>query len=149
MAPFVRVLIQNDEGSYLLIREVKYKQLNFPGGKIKIEENETPINAAIREVNEEVNLDLYNVRPLHNQIVHFIRYPEKSSMGYFFTAQADLSRLKVMEPEKLLSLGYFSKQAIMKMIAKGALPDKLSESVKCAMDHLNPRQHVIGKDHSR
>ncbi|MDI1429837.1 NUDIX hydrolase [Polyangium sorediatum] len=55
MKRFVRVLIRTPEERFLVLRELGRPWWNFPGGKV--ERDELPIEAARRELLEEVGLD--------------------------------------------------------------------------------------------
>ncbi|MDZ4789160.1 MAG: HAD hydrolase-like protein [Blastochloris sp.] len=57
----VGALIVNEQNQVLMIHTFKWSNLwGIPGGKIKTDE--THINALIREVKEETNLDIYDIR---------------------------------------------------------------------------------------
>ena len=55
MKRFVRVVVRTAEERFLVLREVPRPWWNFPGGKV--ERDEVPIEAARRELFEEVGLD--------------------------------------------------------------------------------------------
>src|ERR1043166_1286743 len=54
------VVIQNKNKQYLLVYNKKYNNWSFPGGKL--EPNETPLQAAKREVFEETNLSVQDLK---------------------------------------------------------------------------------------
>jgi len=64
----VRVIIKNEKGEILLVKDKKWGW-NLPGGRI--EKNETPEEAAKREVFEETNLVLENCEKLGKQNTFF------------------------------------------------------------------------------
>jgi 8-oxo-dGTP pyrophosphatase MutT (NUDIX family) len=55
MKRFVRVVIRTAEERFLVLREVSRPWWNFPGGKVEM--GEPPVEAAQRELMEEVALD--------------------------------------------------------------------------------------------
>jgi len=83
---FVRVLIRNDEGKYLVVSKRYGSKVlwNFPGGKV--ESFETPVNAAAREIEEEIGLALANIELIWKDI---LRIDKKIWMGYYYTANVD------------------------------------------------------------
>lgn len=98
MKQFVRLIFQQ-QAKYLLIKEVKgdyYNAWNFPGGKV--EEAETPEAAIIREIKEEVNLELINPQLVLE--VEGIFYQEPWHGYYFSVPTVDLNSLKIMETDK-------------------------------------------------
>ncbi|CAG8521995.1 16986_t:CDS:2, partial [Racocetra persica] len=78
---FIRVIIQNKEGKILMIKEKKRGWM-FPGGKI--EEGETPEEAAKREVFEETNLVVKNLKKAKERAFFFDdrRIKNKQQKGY-------------------------------------------------------------------
>lgn len=97
---FSRVIIQNEQQQFLVVVHAN-GQCNFPGGKI--EAGESAQHAAIRETFEEANIIVDNLNlickdnfPLGNDIWD----------GNFFTASIYKGKIKNMEPEKLLEVGF-------------------------------------------
>ena len=78
---FVRVVIQNEKGELLVIFQKKWNCWVFPGGKI--EANETPEEAAKREVFEETNLIIEDLKIVGEQ--NFDR-KNQHCMGYLVKA---------------------------------------------------------------
>ncbi len=61
------VVVRNDDGSILLLKRAPESRFapekwGFPGGKI--EEGETPLQAAVRETKEETSLDVLDIKDL-------------------------------------------------------------------------------------
>lgn len=95
---FVRLIIQNPKG-ILLIHEIKgtYDGWNLPGGKI--DPNETPEDAARRELWEEMNLKTKKLTFLYETSVYF-NQPISRWYGYLYLADIeDFDTLKINEPQ--------------------------------------------------
>jgi 8-oxo-dGTP pyrophosphatase MutT (NUDIX family) len=108
---FARCVIKNDSGEILLVFMAKFGKWNFPGGKI--DANENPLNTVIREVKEEVNLDIKNPSLIHcGDMVYQGGFIAK---GYFYSAEADLASMKIMETEKLTDAKFMSVEEIKKL----------------------------------
>ena len=76
-----RVILYNKENkAVLLIHRLKNGRNYWviPGGGA--EKNETPIDTAIREINEELNIHL---KP--NDLMHFFKYKGKECEEFFYT----------------------------------------------------------------
>ena len=84
----VCVLIKGKDDKYLSVsRNQNDDDLGLPGGKV--EPNEDPKDAIIREVKEEVDLEIYDLKPVFTKI-----FTEEKKYGVFFIA-------KVKEPYKV------------------------------------------------
>lgn len=68
MVEVVKVLIENQEGKFLAVREAESGQWELPGGKI--EEDEDRFSAARREVKEETGFKTENFEELMRLDVH-------------------------------------------------------------------------------
>ena len=112
---FVRVVIQNEKGELLLVKDKKWGW-NLPGGKI--EENETPETAARREVFEETNLVVENCEKIAEENVFYANLPVGSQhwKGYFFQARKYSGKIQNKEVEKILDIKFvdISSQEIRK-----------------------------------
>ncbi|MCL2838550.1 MAG: NUDIX hydrolase [Oscillospiraceae bacterium] len=101
MKKFVRVLIANEHDSYLIIEEKRSKNLwNFPGGKV--EKDEAIVSSCIREVFEETNLIINDVKFLFKNI--FAINGERW-MGYYFITKNVKGSIKLKE-EKSINYNY-------------------------------------------
>ncbi|RHZ36398.1 class I tRNA ligase family protein [endosymbiont GvMRE of Glomus versiforme] len=109
---FVRVIIQNKEGKILMLKEKKWGWI-FPGGKI--EEGETPLQAAKREVFEETNLVVEKLKKVKERI--FLsddlwiktKQQTKQLKGYAYWTNEYSGEVKIKEPEKTLDIKFMDK----------------------------------------
>ena len=89
-------LFSKDKSQVALIRKLKPDwqkgKLNGIGGKI--EENETPIQAMVREFQEEAGVEI-------KQWFEFCQMEFRNGMVYVFMQYGELSKLKSMEEEKV------------------------------------------------
>lgn len=132
MQSFVRVIIKNELSEYLVLCSKAHNGLwNFPGGKVEI--NESPKQAAIREVFEETGLIIKTLYPIKKKI---IRIKNKNWEGHFFYATCvnNLSPINV-ERHKCNSMKFASKRNLMVM---RCLPNLLSEVIQESNLHLLP-----------
>ena len=112
-ADFSRVLIRDESKRILCICMPKFvRRWVLPGGKI--EPHETPIQCAIREVKEELNLDIKNVRKVLRWEYDF-KYDGDKEVGHFYFATADMNNMHIREEEKekLSEVRFFSEQEIL------------------------------------
>lgn len=118
-------LILEKEGSILLL-----KQTNKQGGKYtlvggKVEVDETPIEALIRESREEAGITLL---PVDLELVHTL-YKEKGQerrISLYFRATHYEGKARSKEPEKFKKVGWFP---------WNALPEKLSPTTAHMLRH--------------
>ena len=98
---FVRVIIQNEKGELLVIFQKKWNCWVFPGGKI--EANETPLEAAKREVFEETNLIIEDL-----EIVGEQAFDKKNQgcVGYLIKANKYSGEIKIKELEKIADIQF-------------------------------------------
>jgi dTMP kinase len=98
---FVRVIIQNEKGELLTIFEKKWNCWVFPGGKI--EANETPLEAAKREVFEETNLIIEDLKIVAEQDFDT---KNQGRMGYLVKANKYSGEIKIKEVGKILEIKF-------------------------------------------
>ena len=97
---FVRVVIQNEKGELLVIFQKKWNCWVFPGGKI--EPNETPLEAAKREVFEETNLIIKDLEIVAEQAFD----KNQHCMGYLVRANKYSGEIKIKELEKIADIKF-------------------------------------------
>lgn len=99
----VKVIIENN-GKFLWVRnDYGYKSITFPGGRI--ERGESAIQAAVREVKEEIGLDIKNLK-LVGQILS-IEEGKKDNISIFY-AQSDSDNLTIDKFE-IAEVNWFTK----------------------------------------
>ena len=103
MLSFVRVVIQNEEGELLVIFEKKWNCWVFPGGKI--EPDETPLQAAKREVFEETNLIIEDLEIVAEK-EFFSDELQKNKTGYLIKANKYSGEIKIKEVEKITDIQF-------------------------------------------
>lgn len=105
-------IIKNEQGKILLLHrdDGRYKQWEIPGGKI--EKGEEPEAAAIREIKEELDIEVVidtNIGEKEfterDRQLHYIWYSAKSGQG----------QPKVNESQTFDEFGYFSLDEMRKM----------------------------------
>lgn len=115
MREFVRVIVIKDN-KYLLIRENKKNWFNgwiFPGGKV--ESGETSENAALRELKEEINLDIDKDK-LNLWYQANSHFDSGEWHGYYFVCKdCNLDKLKIMEPNKCNGYCFFDFDELKKI----------------------------------
>lgn len=121
MREFVRVIVVKDN-KYLLIREDKKNWFNgwiFPGGKVEV--GETTEKAAIRELKEEINIDVDKAKLSlwYENIFHFETGDWRGF--YFICTDCDLDKLKIMEPNKCDGYCFFNFEEFKKITL--SIPD--------------------------
>jgi nucleoside triphosphatase len=88
--PTVGGLIFNPDGKLFLMRSHKWHDsFTVPGGHIEL--GETMKDALIREVKEETNLDIYDIKPItHQEFIYDDEFWKKRHFIFFdFTAKTD------------------------------------------------------------
>lgn len=106
---FVRMVIKDSKGAILAMAEKREESMiwNLPGGKV--DKGETPAEAVIREVKEELNISVSSVKHLYDDTFTF---GEIKWQGSFYEAVKHDSNLAIMEPHKCVGYGFFTKDAL-------------------------------------
>lgn len=104
---FARVVIHNEKGELLLVKDKKWGW-NLPGGRI--EKGETPAEAAKREVFEETNLVLENYQKIGERNVFYANLAKGNQLwkGYFYQADKYSGEIQIKELEKILAIKFFA-----------------------------------------
>ena len=100
---FVRVVIQNEKGELLVIFQKKWNCWVFPGGKIEL--NETPLEAAKREVFEETNLIIEDLEIVAEK-EFFSDELQKNKTGYLIKANKYSGEIKIKELDKIADIQF-------------------------------------------
>lgn len=102
-------LVHAVNGRQLLIRRAGTRY--FPGYLScvagHVEKNETPAEALVREVREEVGLEL-DLSDLTFRNVVYRRLPDRTYVDFFFSVDQLLGVPAIREPDKISEIGYFS-----------------------------------------
>jgi len=135
-----RVILKNDNGEYLLQKRAD-DMFIYPGfwdssAAGHVDEGETPIEAAYRELVEEVgisDIDLVEIGQHYNEMEERSGYISKIFSHIFigkFTG--DIKNLK-LEPAEVTRVEWFSKHKILNMINNG---DKVTAGVKLIFNEV-------------
>lgn len=124
---FARVLLKKGD-EYLVLKESKkngYNSWNFPGGKLEIDE--TPESAAIRETKEEINILPKSMTWLATHDCVFLNGLWK---GHFFLCtDFDMSCLKISEPDKCHGFVWLKANEIRKIQPNG-IPQEILDKLE-------------------
>ena len=119
-------VIYDDKYRIFLCTSPKWEGYIIPGGKI--EENETPKDALIREIKEELNIEIKNIE--------YVGRVKKEASEEFF--QNDVSfifedfyakakSIYVKTNEEITSYGWFTPDDALKLPLVGTLPELIKE----------------------
>lgn len=128
MKTYVSTIIEKNN-KFLLIKEAKrqcFGKWNFPSGHV--EENEYILDAAIREVKEETNLDveLSGLISIYNNM--FLGF---NSMSFIFVAnRLNDNEFIIIKPDEILEISWFSSEQITDMKNELRDPDYIIDSIK-------------------
>jgi 8-oxo-dGTP diphosphatase len=126
--PYVAAyLVLEKDNSYLLgKRKGGWKEgwYGLPSGHL--EEGETLVQALVREVKEEIDID---IKPKDAELKHILHRDsdDRLYIDFFFTCKKWGGEPKIMEPEKCSELAWFPKDN---------LPENLLEYIKDVFNHI-------------
>jgi len=103
------VIVQ--EGKVLLVQQrkkVAYGLWSFPGGHV--EPGETPLEATIREVKEEIGVDLVSLKFLLNMPLASVEQGDTVLDYTCFTGQ--VQGVMLLKDDELLAYGWFSLESL-------------------------------------
>ena len=86
-------LIKNSEGKLLFLKRKKstWPGITFPGGHV--ENNETYLESVVREIKEETNLDIYDVKYV-GKYEWNSNFPQTKEIGLFYFTSSFKGELK-------------------------------------------------------
>jgi 8-oxo-dGTP diphosphatase len=97
MRKAARMIVQDDQGRFLLVHTTKEERnrWEFPGGKVN--EGEQPADAAVRECKEETGIETKDILQVCNRE---IRIDNDEWQVYFFVANQHSGDISLREPDK-------------------------------------------------
>jgi methionyl-tRNA synthetase len=143
---FSCVVIKNKDNQCLLVYNKKFGYWQFPGGKI--EANETPLEAAKREIFEETNLVVKELEKIGEEIFCVNNEWWKS---YFFQTSKFSGEIKIKEKETIAEVKFFETSEIEEINSQN--PDEVTEYLLERLTNKKIITHeivqIIGKDIAR
>ncbi len=100
---FSRVLIKDTSNNILIIQD-RADVWNFPGGKQEL--NETPLECAIREVKEEIGLQVDDLTEIYKGTFRFGNTPWQ---GYFYFANSVSGIPSMNELDKIKGIRFINR----------------------------------------
>lgn len=115
-------LIQNEAREYLLVKHAyDSRWYSAPGGGV--EAGESPQTAVIREVHEELGVE---VKVKHLVGMYEVDWGPRTTLVYLFACQITAGEIRINQPEEINSFTWFT-------------PDKMPE-------HVNPLGNYLVED---
>ena len=133
---FSCVAIQNKNNEYLLVYNKKYGEWVFPGGKIEV--NESPKEAAKREIFEETNLVVENLEKVGQGI-----FWNDTWKAHFYQTKSYSGEVLVKEKKTIGEIKFFTINEIQQLKVSGAVKYFFEKIHDCEIIHL------IGKEITR
>jgi len=105
------IVLRDAQGRVLSVRKGSSPRFQMPGGKL--EAHETPLEAALREVREEVGLDLKNaaIRPLGDFSAPASNEPGFTVVSHVFIAEGVFSSQQVRPHAEIAEVDWFDPSA--------------------------------------
>lgn len=105
------IVLRDAQGRVLSVRKGSSPRFQMPGGKL--EAHETPLEAALREVREEVGLDLKNaaIRPLGDFSAPASNEPGFTVVSHVFIAEGIFSPQQVRPHAEIAEVDWFDPSA--------------------------------------
>ncbi len=114
-------------GRVLLVHNRKHGQLRMepPGGKIS--QNEGPEESVVREVREELGIE---VRPERFFGAYMTDSPEGAFKVRMYICEVLSGEPEVLEPEKISGFGWYSLEELLMLRREGALVPNMEKALK-------------------
>lgn len=126
------IFLQNEKGEFLLQRtsKEKFSKVASTGGHVQ--HGETPYTAIIREVGEEIGLDISKDNV---QYIGYLLYDMPIRHIYYLKKDIDISKLK-LQKEEVEKVMYLSVDEIMKYIDNGEMQTSHANLFKELLKHI-------------
>lgn len=108
MRYFAGIVVLNPKGQILALHKIGKPGMWLPGGKI---ENESPLEAAVRELYEETGLRAVNMKRMH--VSEPWTVDGTDWQGHIFLADGVWDHPQLKEPDKFDMLGWMDVEAFM------------------------------------
>jgi 8-oxo-dGTP diphosphatase len=115
---FSRVLIKDANNNILVIQD-RPDHWNFPGGKQEIDES--PLECAIREVSEEIGIQIYDLTEIHQG---YFNFGDTKWRGHFFFANSVSGVPDIKELDKIKEIQFINR------FEKVSFPLEISDIIK-------------------
>ena len=126
MKQFARVVVRSPDQRFLILRERGRPWWNFPGGKV--EEGESPIDAACRELLEEVEL---SVEPTELEFINSgsFKIVGTSWEGFFYFAHCVRGNAWPRETENAIDLSWSALEELTALSTPSGLLGDVARAV--------------------
>ncbi len=128
-----QIYIENDEGKYLIEESAKKTGNKYLPAGGHISYGETPYETIIREVKEEIGLDISSDNVIS---LGFIITDARIRFLFYLKKNVDIDKL-VLQKEEVLNISYMSVDEISKLINKGLMHPSHKELLKRILEYKN------------